>query len=58
MGRSKGVVHVDVAEGGQLLSEFGNLGFIGLDFLAVLDALAFFFDVVPQVLKQQHLTVG
>lgn len=57
MGCSEGVVHEDLSQRGQLLSEFSHLGLISLHLLAVLDTLALFFDVVPQIFKQNHLAV-
>ena len=58
MGSSEGVIDVDVPKGSKLLSEIGNLSFVGFDLLAILDTLAFFLKVVPEILKKEDLSVG
>jgi hypothetical protein len=58
MGSSKGIINVDVSQGSELFSEIGNLSFLGFDFLTILDTLAFFFKVVPKILKKENLSIG
>jgi hypothetical protein len=50
VGSSEGIVDVDLSKRSQLLSELSNFSLISLDFLAVLDTLAFFLKVISEIL--------